>query len=287
MDYIIFSDSAADIDTLSAKKGDIHFFTMRYSVGDDMRICTKRESNEDIKEFYDGQRKGDLTKTTMISPAGYIEGAEPYLSKGQSILYLSLSSGLSSTYDSAIIAQKELESKYPEQTFLPFDTLSATGGMGVLLERAIANRNKGMSITENYNDLAETRKKLKVWFFVQDLNYLKRGGRISTTAAVVGTLLGIKPVLIINSEGKLENTDKKRGLNSAVSLLAEKYSELYDSSIETPAYLVETDNTEGGDKFLQLMEQNSKQIHIKRCTLSPIIGAHTGPELTGICFLGK
>lgn len=287
MDYMIFSDSAADIAGETAAAADVRFFTMSYSVGSEMRICTKKEPPEEMAEFYNGQRKGDLTKTTMINPVTYIESASPYLKEGKSILYLSLSGGLSSTYDSARAAQQELEAKYPGQRFLPFDTLSATGGMGVLLERAIANRAKGMTIDENYNDLLEARSKLTVWFFVQDLEYLKRGGRVSSAAAVVGTMLGIKPVLIINGEGKLENVNKKRGLNSAVSLLADKYKELHDPDTETPVYIVDTDNTEGGDKLEQIISPEPRKAPIKRVSLSPIIGAHTGPELTALCFLRK
>ena len=152
--YLLFMDVSGDIDVKVAEANDVRFIPMEYSIGDEMRLSTSMESDEIIKKFYNGQRGGDLTRTSQITPQKYEECVASVMQEGYSVLYLCLSSGLSSTFQSARMAQRNLKERFPEQDFLPIDSLAATGGMGVLMERAIRNRDKGMSVQENYNDLA-------------------------------------------------------------------------------------------------------------------------------------
>lgn len=284
--YLICMDVSGDVDTAVAEQYDLKFIPMEYSLGNEMRVCHGPESPEVLKLFYDGQRNGDLTKTSQISPYMYEEYLEPYFKDGYSVLYLCLSSGLSSTFQSACVAKENLKEKYPSQDFCPVDTLAATGGMGILAERAIRNQEAGMSIEENYENLVSASKRLKHWFLVQDLMYLKRGGRVGATTAAVGTVLNIKPILKIDEYGKLVTIAKKRGNKAAVLELVENFKKSYDENPEDVIYIIDADTKELGD----LLEDEVKKLYpaavVRRSTLCPIIGAHTGPGMAAICHLG-
>lgn len=286
--YLIYMDVSGDIDEAYAKEKGLRFVPMEYSLGDEMRVSDGVQPDDIMKKFYDGQRNGDLTKTSQISPYMYEEYLDEAFKEGYSVLYLSLSSGLSSTYQSALMAKAELKEKYPEQDFYPVDSLAATGGMGVLIERAIRNKEAGMGIEDNYEDLVAATHKIKHYFMVQDLMYLKRGGRVSATTAVVGTMLNVKPILEINEEGKLITIAKKRGNKAAISGLQDYFKEHFDDSLkEDVIYIVDADIKELGDSLADTIRQQYPDVTVRRSTLSPIIGAHTGPGMVAVCFMGK
>lgn len=287
MKYLIFADASADIDKKFGDEHDIHYIPMEYSLGEDMRKCCGVEPEEVMKAFYNGQRNGDLTKTSQISPYMYREYLEPYFKEGYSVLYLCLSSGLSSTYQSALLAKEELKEDYPELDFYPIDTLAATGGMGVLAERAARNFEAGMSVEDNYNDLLKCTANIRHWFMVEDLMYLKRGGRVSATTAVVGSALNIKPILKIDENGKLITIAKKRGSKSAMGELIELFKKTYDSSCKDDVIsIVHADAYEGALEIKQKIQELYPEATIRIGYLSPIIGAHTGPGMIAICHLG-
>lgn len=281
-------DVSGDIDEAYAKENDLRFVPMEYSLGEEMRVSEGVQPDDIMKKFYDGQRNGDLTKTSQISPYMYEEYLDEAFKEGYSVLYLSLSSGLSSTYQSALMAKAELKEKYPEQDFYPVDSLAATGGMGVLIERAIRNKEAGMSIEDNYEDLVAATHKIKHYFMVQDLMYLKRGGRVSATTAVVGTMLNVKPILEINEEGKLITIAKKRGNKAAIAGLLDYFKEHFNDSLKNDViYVIDADIKELGDSLADTVKQLYPDITVRRSTLSPIIGAHTGPGMVAVCFMGK
>lgn len=287
-EYLIYMDVSGDIDEAYAKENDLRFVPMEYSLGEQMRVSEGVQTDDIMKKFYDGQRNGDLTKTSQISPYMYEEYLDKAFKEGYSVLYLSLSSGLSSTYQSALMAKTELKEKYPEQDFYPVDSLAATGGMGVLIERAIRNKKAGMSIEDNYEDLVAATHKIKHYFMVQDLMYLKRGGRVSATTAVVGTMLNVKPILEINEEGKLITIAKKRGNKAAISGLLDYFKEYFNDSLKDDVvYVIDADIKELGDSLADTVKQLYPDITVRRSTLSPIIGAHTGPGMVAVCFMGK
>lgn len=288
MKYLIFADASADIDKNFGDENDIHYIPMEYSLGDDMRTCKGVEPEEIMKAFYNGQRKGDFTKTSQISPYLYREYLEPYFKEGYSVLYLCLSSGLSSTYQSALLAKEELKEDYPDLDFYPIDTLAATGGMGVLAEHAVRNLKAGMTIEENYNDLVKCTANIRHWFMVEDLMYLKRGGRVSATTAVVGSALNIKPILKIDENGKLVTIAKKRGNKAAMGELVELFKNNYDESAKDDVIsIVHADAAEGAEEIKNKLLEIYPGLTIRIGYLSPIIGAHTGPGMIAICHMGK
>ena len=286
MSYLIVMDASADIDSKVFIEEDIRFIPMQYSLNEEMRESNGIESEELLKSFYDSQRSGELTKTTQITPYQYINFFSKLLNEGYSILYLSLSSGLSSTYQSAMLAASELNDEHKDEKVYVVDSLGATGGIGVLLELACKYRKEGKSIEENCALLNNAKLKLHHFFMVQDLMYLKRGGRVSGATAVVGTVLGIKPILKIDENGKLVNFAKRRGNKLALEELAKLFNENYELN-GSPIYVVDGDAKELGDFLASEIKKLIPEVVVKRNMLSPIIGAHTGPGLVAVCFIGK
>ncbi|MCI5631002.1 MAG: DegV family protein [Bacilli bacterium] len=286
MSYLIVMDASADIDSKVFIEEDIRFIPMQYSLNEEMRESKGIESEELLKSFYDSQRSGELTKTTQITPYQYINFFSKLLNEGYSILYLSLSSGLSSTYQSAMLAASELNDEHKDEKVYVVDSLGATGGIGVLLELACKYRKEGKSIEENCVLLNNAKLKLHHFFMVQDLMYLKRGGRVSGATAVVGTVLGIRPILKIDENGKLVNFAKRRGNKLALEELAKLFNENYELN-DSPIYIVDGDAKELGDFLASEIKKIAPNAVVKRNMLSPIIGAHTGPGLVAVCFIGK
>lgn len=289
--YIIFADVSADVDAAFAKENEIHFIPMNYTLGEEDRRCVNMEEEEVLVRFYNGQRTGDLTRTSQINPQNYREEWEPYVKEGKSILYISLSSGLSGTFQSASLAAADLLEEYEGVEIVPVDSLCATGGMGMLIEAAVANRKKGMSISENADWLNGNKKRLNHWFMVEDLMYLKRGGRVSAATALVGTTLNIKPILKIDEQGKLVNFDKKRGTKGAIKALADLYTKNMIlnpvNDVENCVYIVHADAPESADMLEQLVKTANPSCRITKMMLSPIIGAHTGPGMAAVIHWGK
>ncbi len=286
-DYMICMDASGDIIRDAALENGIEFVPMEYSLGEEMRTSHGCESEDMLKKFYDGQRNGDLTKTSQISPYMYEEYFKKFLEIGKSILYFCLSSGLSSTYQSAMLAAESLKEDYPESEVLPVDTLAATGGIGLLAEKAIANRKNGMTIHENLESIRAVIPKLRHYFMVQDLMYLKRGGRVGAATALVGSALNIKPILKIDENGKLVTVDKKRGNKAAMSSLFTFFQENYNPELDKKIYICDADTPELAQSLAEKVKEAAPKAEIRRTMLSPIIGAHTGPGMLSMILFGK
>lgn len=286
-DYIICMDASGDIIKEKADENGIEFVPMEYSLGEAMRTSQGCESEELLKKFYDGQRNGDMTKTSQISPFMYEEYFKQFLKNGKSILYFCLSSGLSSTYQSSILAAENLKEEYPDAEVLPVDTLAATGGIGLLVEKAIENKKNGMDIHENLESVQALVPYLRHFFMVQDLMYLKRGGRVSAATALVGSALNIKPILKIDENGKLTTIDKKRGNKAAMSALFTYFKENYNPKLGNTIYICDGDTPDLAKSLTAKVQEAVPGIIVRRMMLSPIIGAHTGPGMLSMILLGK
>lgn len=286
-DYVICMDASGDIVKQIAVENEIEFVPMEYSLGEEMRTSHGCEDEELLKRFYDGQRNGDLTKTSQISPFMYEEYFRKFLEEGRSVLYFCLSSGLSSTYDSSKLAADNLKEEFPDAEVIPIDTLAATGGMGLLAEKAIENRKNGMDIHENFEAIKALVPKIRHYFMVQDLMYLKRGGRVSTATALVGSALNIKPMLKIDENGKLVTTDKKRGDKTAMLALFSFFKENYNKELSNIIYICDADTPKLAELLAKKVREEAPEVVVRRTMLSPIIGAHTGPGMLSMILLGK
>lgn len=286
-DYKIFIDASADILPDFAVHYDIGIIPMVYTIDEEEHLCDHVETQEERKRFYQAQREGRLTKTSQTSPQMCMDAFREYASQGISVLCISLSSGLSGSFSSAGMAAEELMEEYPNVSIVCVDSLAASAGIGLLAERAALNREKGMSLSENAVDLNEMRMRLQHWFMVDDLMYLRRGGRLSAASAVIGTALSIKPILKIESDGKLVNFAKKRTAKMAMSALLSFYNESADRSGDEHVFIVHSDNPEGAEFLKSEVASVSPDSRIDIVQLSPIIAAHTGPGLCAVIHFSR
>ncbi len=285
--YHLITDASADLIPEFAQEQEIYVIPMNYSLGSEEHTCLGLESTEALKKYYDAERGGEMTRTSQITPQLYEDYFRKFAEKGESLIYLSLSGGLSSTYSSSQIAAQELMEEFPGVEICCVDSRAATGGMLLLMECAAKNREEGMSIKENAAWLEENRLRVCHWFMVEDLMFLKRGGRLSGTAAVVGTALNIKPILRIENDGTLINFMKKRGNKAALNQLVELYDQASEKTEGERVCIVHADNDEAADYLEQEVKRLNPSCVINRVIMSPIIGCHTGPGLAAIVHFGK
>ncbi len=286
MSYYIFSDVSLDIDSSFAKENDIRYVPMEYVLGEDTFCCAAPESDEMMHNFYEKLRNKITTHTSQITPNNYIELFESYVKDGAEIIYLSLSSGLSNTYESALMAVQTLKEEYGEAKIEVVDSLGATGGMGLMVESAVTNRKAGMSYKENAQWLREHANNINFFFKVEDLMYLKRGGRVSAATAIMGTALNIKPILTIDKQGKLQTIDKKRGNKMALKSLVDRFDSGFDPALSKVVYISCADCREDAETLKNMVLECRPEAEVRITMLSPIIGAHTGPDMLSLIYYG-
>ena len=240
-----------------------------------------------VQEFYNGLRAGEVATTSAVNPDGWAAVMEPVLRAGQDALVLTFSSGLSTTYQSAVIAANELMEQYPQRKIYVVDTLCASLGQGLLVWYACRKRDEGMEL-EALRDWVEANKlHLCHWFTVDDLMFLKRGGRVSAATAVVGTMLQIKPVLHVDDEGHLVNVAKARGRKASIDALAKKVSELADGYNNETMFISHGDCAEDAAYLAKVLKEKHGVKHVHIGYVGAVIGSHAGPGVLALFFLGN
>lgn len=292
-DYDIITDLSIDVDPEIANKYGIKYMPMEYTLGDEAFKLGQMQTEEALADFYEQLRNKVPTSTTQINTYSYIELFTPYIEADRPVLFFSLSSGLSNTYESAMAAMEVLREDHKDKNIRIeiLDTLSATIGMGFLMEIAVLNREKGMSLEENADFLRKINKNVKVQFMVSDLFYLMRGGRVSAPTATLGTALNLRPILIIDDNGKLPTIAKKRGDKLALKYLASLFERDHDGSyypdLANRVLLIHGGCPDKAEMLRQMLLETEPDISTYTYTLNPIIGAHTGADMVGVVFLGK
>ena len=284
-DYIIFVDASADMDPRFVQENDIRIVPMSYTLGGENRECARMEDEETLKRFYDGQRGGDFTHTSQVTPQQYMDAFSPILAEKKDILYISLSGGLTNSRDSIRIACDQLSEQYPGASVCTVDSICATGGMGLLAQQAVKNKRAGMTVRENTAQIELLKHRVCHLFMVEDLMYLKRGGRVSAASAMIGTALGIRPILVIDEVGKLTVVGKQRGQKKAISDLLARYSRTRGSDIQAVS-IVHADAPDTAARLVEGVKSLNPAAEITCCMLSPIIGAHTGPGMAAVIYFG-
>lgn len=239
-----------------------------------------------IKEIYDGLRKGESATTAAVNPQTWQEIMEESLKVGKDVLVLPLSSGLSTTYQSAMIAKSELEGKYPERTIRVVDTLAASMGQGLFVWYACKLRDEGKSANEVADWCEDNKQNLCHWFTVDDLMYLKRGGRVSAATALMGTMLQIKPILHCNEEGKLVSVGKVRGRKAAIQGLAKKLEELGLPGENETCFISHGDCPEDAETLATIIREKYGVRTVITSYIGAVIGSHSGPGTLALFFLG-
>lgn len=284
-EYIIFTDSCCDLSPDLLAKWGVPYANMTFSFeGEDKAYIDTDISN---KEFYDRMRQGASAKTAAINAATFTEAFEPILQSGKDILYVAFSSGLSTTVNSAHMAAQELSEQYPEQKIVIVDTLAASAGGGLMVYMALAKKNEGATLEENAAYLESLVPQHCIWFTVDDLEYLKRGGRVSPLVAFAGSVLGIKPVLQMDEEGHLVKVATARGRKKAIETLAAKYAELSYAEKDTPIFISHADCEEDARLLADILRDRHQAEVTVFTQIGPVIGSHTGPGAIALFFIGK
>ena len=238
----------------------------------------------DFRGFYDAVRAGTIPTTMALNPQEYVEIIEPYFAKGEDLLYVSFSHAMSGTFDHLNTALNQLHEKYPERKCTVFDTKAISLGAGIQMEYAAELKNKGASDEEIIDALKTFTDRVAVYFVVDDLMHLKRGGRLSGFAAVAGTLLQLKPVLSLDKRGSLAVLSKVQGKKKALRTIADKViAEL--TGTEYSVYVVDADSPAEGDALAAMISEKRPEAKIVRQTVGPVIGAHCGPGTIGVIFI--
>ena len=282
--YQIITDSACDLPAEMLQKLGVTSVPLSVLFKGDTRPDSV---DAGIKEFYDGLRDGEVATTSAVNPDGWARVIEPAFEEGKDVLVMAFSSGLSTTYQSAVIAANELMEKYPDRKAYVVDTLCASLGQGLLVYYACAKRDEGYSL-EDLRDWVEGNKQnLCHWFTVDDLMFLKRGGRVSATTALVGTMLQIKPVLHVDAEGHLINVAKARGRKVSIDALAKKVAELGEGFDNSTMFISHGDCPEDAEYLATVLKEKhgAKYVHINH--VGAVIGSHAGPGVLALFFLGK
>ena len=282
MSYQIITDSCCDFTEAQCKAWDVISVPLTVTYNGENHENFSRE--EDVKAFYNELRSGVIATTAAVNPDGWAGAMEPALKAGKDVLILAFSSGLSTTYQSAVIAAKELQEVYPQRTIKVIDTLCAALGQGLLVWHATRKRDEGMSLEALAAWVEENKLNLCHWVTVDDLSHLKRGGRISATTAIVGTMLNIKPIIYVDNDGHLINTAKVRGRKTAMEYLVKKFQE---TGIEQDTvFIAHGDCPEDAAALEALVREKTGVKNVITGYVGPVIGAHTGPGVLVLFFLG-
>jgi len=240
-----------------------------------------------IKEMYDALRNGEDASTSAVNPDTWRNAIEPTLAAGEDALVLAFSSGLSTTYQSAVIAAMELSDKYPQRTVKVVDSLCASMGQGLLLWHACNKRDAGASLEDLYTWCEENKLNLCHWFTVDDLMFLKRGGRVSATTALVGTMLKIKPVMHVDNEGKLIKVSTVRGRKGALDALVKKLGETGLPGQNDTVFISHGDCLEDAEYVAQQVKEKYGVKEVIISYVGAVIGSHAGPGVVAFFFLGN
>lgn len=287
MSFAIVTDSACNLPNAVIDKYDLHIVSMDFLVdGKPYPSYVKGEEN-DLQRFYTMMRNKEHIKTSAANAQKWTEVIEPILQAGQDVLVMAFSSALSVTAQEAFNACNGLREKYPERQILAVDTLCAALGEGLLVTYACQMREQGSNLTDTYQWVEDNKCKLCHWFTVDDLFFLKRGGRVSAATAVLGTMLGIKPVMHVDDEGRLINVAKARGRKSSLDALVDQMEK---TAIEPEKQLIYVTHGDCLEDAEYLAQQCRERLHVKDVMiniLDPVIGSHAGPGTASIFFMGE
>ncbi len=285
--YVFMTDSDSDLPYRYVDELDIQMVYMPYIVNGEERFDDLGRDGKQ-KEYFDAMRAGVAPVTSLLPTAAYEEYFEPFFKDGKDILFIAFSSQLSGTINNIYAAREELLSRYPERQMIVVDTLSISAPQSILILKAYDMYRDGKTMEEIAQWLEENKLRAQAWFTVDDLVYLRRGGRIGAVAATFGTMLDLKPIITESKAGKLINTDKVRGRKAALRLIADKAAENIDDPQNAMPIILHADAPEDAARLENLLRERVPELpEIETRYVGPVIGAHCGPGTVAICFFGK
>ncbi len=283
-DFILYTDSACDLPEDMLKSLGIHYRSLTFAFEGESEHGDREVPT---KDFYAKMRAGGVAKTAAINTECFREAFEEEIAAGHDILYIAFSSGLSTTYNSGRFALADLKDKYPDRKLIAVDSLCASAGFGLMVYLAAKKKAEGATIEEVEKFVLDTRLHICHWFTVDDLVYLKRGGRISPAATLIGTMLGIKPVLHVDNEGHLVNVSKARGRQASIRALADHYGETALDKTGGTVFISNGDCVEDAETLRDILaEEYGAKVELIT-DVGPVIGAHSGPGTLALFFVGS
>ena len=285
-DFVIVTDSSADLPADLVRELGVEVLPLSFTIQGKTYRNYPDGREMAPGAFYQLLRSGGMATTSAVNVADYTAALEPLLQEGKDVLLLVFSSGLSATYQSSVIAVEELWEKYPDRKLFTVDTLCASLGQGLLVWHAVEQKRKGASIEAVRDWVEENKLHLCHWFTVDDLHFLKRGGRISAATAVVGSMLSIKPVLHVDDEGHLINVAKARGRNASLTALVDHMEQTAIAPAGQTIFISHGDCLADAQKVADEVRRRMGVKDIVINHVGPVIGAHSGPGTVALFFLG-
>lgn len=285
-EYVIVTDSSADLSAQMVEELGVVVLPLSFTLEGKTYHDYPDAHELPHKELYQKLRNGGTSTTAAVNVGEYTTMLKPILEEGKDVLILSFSSGLSATYQSSVIAAQELSEQYPQRTVCAVDTLSGSLGQGMLIWYAVQEKNKGKTLQEVRDWVEANRLYACHRVMLDDLQFLKRGGRISGTSAAVGSLLGIKPIVHVNDEGKLVNVDKVRGRERALKSLVDHMEKTAINPAENTVFISHSDCLADAEL---LRDEIAKRMGVKQFFINfigPVIGSHTGPGTVVLFYMG-
>ena len=286
MSFQIVTDSSSNLTDELIEKYKLHILSLMFRVNGKEYYSYEKGKKTELKQFYTMMRNKEEITTTLIDINVCTPIFEQILKQGDDILYIGFSSALSGSYQAASMVLEDLKSVYPDRTLLSVDTLGASMGEGLLVYHAAKLREEGKDINEVYNWVLENRLHLCHWFTVDDLFFLKRGGRVSGTSAVLGTILGVKPIMHMDNEGRLILVEKARGRKRSLDTLLDH---MQKTAIEPQNQTVFISHGDCIEDAQYVADQVKQRFHVKDILINyvdPVIGAHSGPGTIALFFIG-
>lgn len=285
--YVIMTDSAADLPQNMVENREIYVLPMTVTMGNVTFLHYPDERNMTSDEFYAKLRSGETAGTSALNPEQLKDAARPFMDEGKDVIYIGLSSGLTSTISAAQVAFNELKEEYPDRKAYAVDSLMASFGQGMLVIIACDKRDEGMEYDRLCEYLDEIKHRVCAWFTVDDLFHLKRGGRVSAATAVLGSMLNIKPVLHVDEEGHLINVSKARGRKASIKALVTEMKKTIIEEEKKYVYISHGDCEQDALELAEMVKTHIEVDNIKIGNIGPVIGAHSGPGTLALFFIGS
>ncbi len=286
-EYVLFSDSTLDLPMDCCEKYDIKVIPMCVTVDGQLYRYNVDEKEISCIEFYNKLKQGASCSTSQINYKDFNDSFEPVLKQGKDILYIAFTSGMSSTYNTCKIAINDLKEKYPDRKIIAVDSLSASIGEGVLVLNAAIKRQNGSDIESVAKWVEENRLKSCHWFVVEDLDQLKKGGRISAAAATFGKALGIRPLISVDNNGKLTAVAKIRGQKKVYSELISRLVSDGKDIAEQTVIIGHANCPDNAKELKKLLKDRRLVKDIIIANIGPVIGAHVGSGMLALAFMGE
>ena len=286
MGFCLFTDTNCDMPASFFKENRVGMVTMLYGIGTEECEDDGGETN-DVPGFYRRIRAGETSVTWQATPERYEACFRPVLERGEDILYIAFSSGLTKSYDNAVFCAQELRREFPERSLHIVDSMGASAGQALLVYHAILLRDAGKSAEEIAAWCTEHRQNIGMWFTVNDLQFLKRGGRVSATSAFLGSVMDVKPVLHVDEAGRLVPIEKVRGRKRALKALVDRMEASAIDPGNQTVFISHGDCEDEAREVGRMIEQRFGTKDIRYSYIGPVIGTHSGPGTVALFFYAK